>query len=137
MLTLAHFLETFLPYQATGAEPVISSVVVDSREAGPGSLFVAFAGEQADGHDFVAQAFAQGAVAAIVERPLPNHPTLDTRSGQPAGPVDFSQPLCLLVESSLTALQQAAKAWRAKFNVRVVGITGSVLRVCGCALVGA
>ena len=64
--------------------------------------------------------------AAVVERPLPNHPILDTRSGQLTGPVDFSQPLCLLVDNSLTALQQAAKAWRAKFDVRIIGITGSV-----------
>lgn len=126
MLTLAHFLETFLPYQATGAEPVVLSVVVDSREVTPGSLFVAFPGDQVDGHDFVSQAFAQGAVAALVQRPLPNYPILDIRRGQVPTPVDFGQPVCLLVDNTLVALQQAAKAWRDKLNVRVVGITGSV-----------
>ncbi len=126
MLTLAHFLQTFLPYQATGFEPVVSSVVVDSREVRPGSLFVAFAGEQVDGHDFVGQAFAHGAVAALVQRPLPNFPVLDTRSGQVPVPADLRQPVCLLVEDTLSALQKGAKAWRDKLNVRVVGITGSV-----------
>lgn len=126
MLTLAHFLETWMPYQATGQEPVVSSVVVDSREATPGSLFVAFTGEQADGHDYVTDAFARGAVAALVQRPLPAHPTLDTRPGGQEQPVDFSQSFCLLVDDTLAALQQAAKAWRAKFNAQVIGITGSV-----------
>lgn len=125
-LTLAHFLETFLPYQATGQEPVVSSVVVDSREVQPGNLFVAFVGEQADGHDYVDQAFARGAVAAIVERPLPNHPSLDTRSGHLPAAFELSTPLCIVVENSMGALQQSAKAWRAKHKVRVVGITGSV-----------
>ncbi len=126
MLTLAHFLETYLPYQATGHEPVVSSVLVDSREVTPGALFVAFRGEQTDGHDYVAQAFARGAVAALVERPFPDYPTLDTRSGKSAPALDFKQPLCLLVDDTLSALQQAAKAWRKKFDVHVVGITGSV-----------
>lgn len=126
MLTLAHFLQTFSPYRATGQEPALTSVEIDSRTVQPGSLFVAFVGEQVDGHAYVAEAFARGAVAAIVERPLPNLPTLDLRSGELPPVLDFSQPLCLLVDSSLRALQQAAKAWRAQFSLRVVGITGSV-----------
>ena len=51
------------------AEPGIipGSVVTDSREATPGSLYVAKPGETADGHDFVAAAFERGAVLALVE----------------------------------------------------------------------
>ena len=41
----------------------ISQVVIDSREAGPGSLFVALPGEQTDGHHYVAHAFQNGATA--------------------------------------------------------------------------
>lgn len=127
MLNLGHFLETWTPYQATGREPAVSTVVVDSREVRPGSLFASFVGEKADGHDYVAQAFASGAVAAIVERPLPgDHLTIDTRSGQLPASLSFDRPVCLLVNNTLAALQQAARAWRARFNVRVVGITGSV-----------
>ena len=85
MLTLAHFLETLIPqYEATGQEPAISSVVMDSREAEPGSLFVAVQGEHVDGHDFVTEAFVRGAIAALVGRPLVgNHTTIDFRDGQP------------------------------------------------------
>ncbi|NED93816.1 UDP-N-acetylmuramoyl-tripeptide--D-alanyl-D-alanine ligase [Phytoactinopolyspora alkaliphila] len=50
---------------------VTAAVVVDSREVQPGGLFVARAGEQQDGHDYVEAAAAAGAVAAIVERSVP------------------------------------------------------------------
>ncbi|HET7476382.1 MAG TPA: UDP-N-acetylmuramoyl-tripeptide--D-alanyl-D-alanine ligase [Dermatophilaceae bacterium] len=51
------------------AEVVVDGpVVTDSREAGPGSLYVARVGEALDGHDFVAAAAAAGAVAALVSR---------------------------------------------------------------------
>ncbi|MCA9972270.1 MAG: UDP-N-acetylmuramoyl-tripeptide--D-alanyl-D-alanine ligase, partial [Anaerolineales bacterium] len=64
---------------------------------------------------------------AIVERPLPGeYLTVDTRSGQPPADLAFDRPVCLVVDSTLAALQQAARAWRARFNVRVIGITGSV-----------
>ncbi|MDI2019760.1 UDP-N-acetylmuramoyl-tripeptide--D-alanyl-D-alanine ligase [Paenarthrobacter nicotinovorans] len=47
---------------------VPSSVVTDSREATPGSLYVAKLGEHADGHDFVEPAFERGAILALAER---------------------------------------------------------------------
>lgn len=127
MLTLAHVLETLTDYTATGAEPALSSVVVDSREVEPGSLFVAFVGERTDGHNYVEEAFRRGAVAALVERPLAGrHNTIDTRRPGPA-PVTPTPPLCIVVDSTMKALQQIAKAWRARFpQVRIVGITGSV-----------
>lgn len=131
MLTLAHFLETLIPqYEVTGTEPVISSVVMDSREVEAGSLFVAEKGEQLDGHDFVNEAFARGAIAALVERPLPgDHTVIDLRAGQPEPfpqPLSTSTPVCLVVNNSVSALQTSAKAWRARFTVQVIGITGSV-----------
>ncbi|PSM42056.1 UDP-N-acetylmuramoyl-tripeptide--D-alanyl-D-alanine ligase [Streptomyces dioscori] len=49
---------------------VTGQVVRDSREAGPGSLFVAFAGERADGHDFAAAVVEAGAVAVLASRPV-------------------------------------------------------------------
>lgn len=53
---------------------VIDRVVVDSRHAEPGALFVALPGEHVDGHEFVADAAARGASAALVAagRPLPD-----------------------------------------------------------------
>ena len=52
-----------------GPDAVVSSVETDSRAVAPGSLFVAIEGERADGHAFVEDAFARGAVAALVHRP--------------------------------------------------------------------
>lgn len=49
---------------ATDGASVVRDVVIDSREAGPESLFVALAGERADGHDFAAAAGAGGVLAA-------------------------------------------------------------------------
>ncbi|WP_186777142.1 UDP-N-acetylmuramoyl-tripeptide--D-alanyl-D-alanine ligase [Streptomyces salinarius] len=49
---------------------VTGPVVRDSREAGPGSLFVAFVGERVDGHDFAAQVVETGAVAVLGSRPV-------------------------------------------------------------------
>ena len=65
-LTLGHFWQALSQYQATGDEPALSSVVVDSREAGAGALFVALAGEKVDGHEYVQEAFNRGAIAALV-----------------------------------------------------------------------
>lgn len=129
MLTLAHFLQTLTSYQPAGREPVLSSVVVDSREAVADSLFVALPGERVDGHDYVAQAFANGARAALVSQPIVgNHLTLDLRGGQLQTPISANWPakVCLLVDNTLAAMHTAAKAWRNQFGVRVVGVTGSV-----------
>ncbi|PZU72373.1 MAG: UDP-N-acetylmuramoylalanyl-D-glutamyl-2, 6-diaminopimelate--D-alanyl-D-alanine ligase [Brevundimonas sp.] len=52
-----------------GADVAISGVTYDSREIGPGDLFLALKGAR-DGHDFAAGAFASGAAAALVERPV-------------------------------------------------------------------
>jgi UDP-N-acetylmuramoyl-L-alanyl-D-glutamate--2,6-diaminopimelate ligase len=49
----------------------ISSVVMDSREVGPGSLFIAVRGEKADGFDFVGEAQTRGAAAIVSDRPRP------------------------------------------------------------------
>lgn len=51
-------------------QTVVSDVTHDSRQAGPGALFVAISGEAHDGHDYAAEALANGAAAVCVERPL-------------------------------------------------------------------
>ena len=50
---------------------VLDTVVTDSREAGPGALFIAVVGETHDGHDHVPAALGAGCVAAVVSRPVP------------------------------------------------------------------
>ena len=105
-----------------------SGVVIDSRLAQPGSLFIALKGENTDGHLFVGEAFERGAVVALVERELDfNCHCLDLRARPvrwPEARVEF--PLCLVVPETLKALQEAAAFWRRQHMVRVIGVTGSV-----------
>jgi UDP-N-acetylmuramoyl-tripeptide--D-alanyl-D-alanine ligase len=127
MLTLGFWLETLAGVVLEGSDPPLASVVIDSRESEPGSLFVAFAGENSDGHDYIADAFGRGAVAALVERPIAGDYTLlDVRQPGQATLTRLEGPLCILVENTMLALQQVAGQWRRQFPVRVVGITGSV-----------
>lgn len=108
-----------------GADIAVRHVCIDSREARDGSLFVALKGERADGHDYVAQAFAAGAVAALVERPMDGAAVVDVAHG-PA-PESLQVPVALVVPDALTALQALARARReACPDVLVVGVTGSV-----------
>ncbi len=95
---------------------------------------MALPGERVDGHDYVADAFDRGAVAALVHQtPDAACWTLDIEK-QRAGdqtldsllPDSLTPPICLKVADSLKALQQLATYWRAKFNPRVAAITGSV-----------
>ena len=52
--------------ERTGDDVDVSSVTTDSRQAGPGALFVALEGERTDGHRFVLDALARGAAAVLV-----------------------------------------------------------------------
>ena len=128
MLTLADLLEGVVGQRpAAGAIPTmeLSAVVIDSREARPNSLFVALRGEQQDGHEFVADAFARGAVAALIEREVEAEcQIVDAQTPLPA--TSIQPPFCLMTENSLKALQRLAAFWRARFSPRVIGVTGSV-----------
>lgn len=95
---------------ATGGEAVgdwsADDVAFDSREAGPGTLFVALKGETTDGHRFVPQALVQGASGAVVDRAVegPHVRVVDTAA----------------------ALDALGRAARARTGATVVGVTGSV-----------
>ncbi len=86
-------------FQVSGAE-------IDSRDVVPGDLFFALKGESMDGHRFVEAAFAKGAVAAVVDRPID-------------GPH-------VLVEDTSKALEFMARAARERTGARIIGVTGSV-----------
>ncbi len=109
-------------------EQKLSDAVIDSRRATPGSLFVALKGEHKDGHDYVADAFQRGAIAAIVERALDvGCWKVDVRQAPFQPPASNLQlPACFIVEDSLKALQKVAAHWRGKHTPRVVGVTGSI-----------
>jgi UDP-N-acetylmuramoyl-tripeptide--D-alanyl-D-alanine ligase len=96
---------------APTAVETFAGASVDSRRVLPGSLFVALPGERDDGHRFVADALAAGAVAALVARPV-EVPARSTAA-------------LVLVADPLRALQDLAAWWRERSAVRVVGITGS------------
>lgn len=95
---------------ACPAEFRASGVSIDTRSLDPGDLFVALT-DSRDGHDFVADALAKGAAAALV-------------SCRPAG-VAPDAPL-LLVPDVMEALRAMARFARARFTGRLVAITGSV-----------
>jgi UDP-N-acetylmuramoyl-tripeptide--D-alanyl-D-alanine ligase len=84
-------------------------VVHDSRAVRPGDLYVALRGERWDGHAFVDDAFARGAVGAVVAR------------GAPGG-----GGARLVVDDPRRALSRLAHAHRARLRGRVVVVTGSV-----------
>jgi UDP-N-acetylmuramoyl-tripeptide--D-alanyl-D-alanine ligase len=92
------------------ATPIGPDVVIDSRLATPGSLFVALAGERVDGHDFVATAASAGAAAAIVSR----------TTGAFLAEIVVDDPLTALAD--LARVQVAAARTH---GLRVAAITGS------------
>jgi len=100
------------------ADIAVTGVTQDSRTLRPGSLFVAVAGLHVDGHDFVAEATARGAAAAIVEHPVPG---------------DLPQ---LVVDVSPSALASAAAWWYGdpSHELAVVGITGTDGKTTTCFL---
>jgi len=128
MLTLADVVEALTTIRPAQANTVITEAAVDSRQVIPGGLFVALPGERADGHDFVADAFRRGASFALIQHEVSGaFRTVDLKNGfDDASLSGVDEPLCLLVEDTLLALQQIARFWRRKLNLRVIGITGSV-----------
>jgi UDP-N-acetylmuramoyl-tripeptide--D-alanyl-D-alanine ligase len=137
MLTFADVLEAVSGVRPEWGNQEITGAVIDSRQAVTGSLFIALPGEQTDGHQFVKEAFEKGAVLALVQkRVFPDAESMrfldlrnlvkDRQTLNDLKPEDAVFPLCLLVDSSLQALQTAAQFWRKKMQVKVIGITGSV-----------
>ena len=90
-----------------GGDATVSSVVIDSRRARPGALFIALAGERGDGHEFVADAFDRGAGAAVVHREVGSR-----------GPT-------VMVADTEQALSDLAAHERNTLQTNVIGITGS------------
>lgn len=86
---------------------IVKDVKTDSRQVSPGTLFVAIPGAKVDGHDFIHMAEAQGAVGVVISRSV--NTTLPT----------------LLVQNTVQALGQLAKAYRQSFQIPLVAITGS------------
>ena len=87
----------------------VSGVVIDSRKVQPGYLFVAIDGERVNAHKFIPDTVKAGAMCVVSHEDL--------------GETDFPY---ILVESTGQALLDIAKLYRDSFDMKVVGITGSV-----------
>ena len=90
----------------------ISDVSIDSRKLKEGDLFFAIKGENFDGHNFVDEVISKGASAVVIERKY-----LEKFK-------DKNYPL-VVVEDTTKALGELARIYRDKFNVKVIGLTGS------------
>jgi UDP-N-acetylmuramoyl-tripeptide--D-alanyl-D-alanine ligase len=132
VISLADVLEALTGTHPQQVTAKITGAEIDSRQVVPGMLFVALPGEHHDGHDYVAEAFSAGARYALVKRDMSSQlACLDLRNRlQPEALTDrlaqLSEPFCIVVDDPLKALQQIARFWRSKLDVKVIGITGSV-----------
>ena len=89
-----------------------NSVCTDSRETEKGSLFVALDGERVDGHDYIGAALAQGGECVLCER-IPDYLT-------------DKKYVALVVNDTLRAVGELAKAYDRRINNKKVAVTGSV-----------
>ncbi|MGF1541730.1 MAG: UDP-N-acetylmuramoyl-tripeptide--D-alanyl-D-alanine ligase [Pleurocapsa sp.] len=94
----------------TALNKPITGVTTDTRTLQAGDLFVALVGDQFDGHDFTDTAISRGAAALIVSRPLSLSPEIPQ----------------FIVTDTLQAYQQIASWWRDRFEIPIIGVTGSV-----------
>ncbi len=107
--------EAGLPDAPPRPDPLVTAIVEDSRQAGPGACFVACRGVQADGHDFIPAALAAGACAVVCERPVPLPETV-------AGlVVPRGRGVAARLAAVLTGVARAQRSGR----LAVVGITGT------------
>jgi UDP-N-acetylmuramoyl-tripeptide--D-alanyl-D-alanine ligase len=133
VLTLADVLEALTGHRLDMIETVINEATIDSRQVIPGSMFIALPGERTDGHQYIGEAFKNGASLAIIQQEVSaEFPTVDLRSRPDLVEMTLPSsmlhgaPFCLRVADSLKALQQIARYYRRKLDLRVIGITGSV-----------
>lgn len=102
----------------TGADRNISSVEIDSRRLDADALFFAIHGESSNGHDFSPQALAGGAAAVVVDEDFP----------------DAEKTPHLRVADTTQALGDLARWWRERFELPVIGVTGSNGKTTVCRI---
>ncbi len=98
--------------ERAGEDVSVAGISFDSRAVRAGQLFIPIRGAHSDGHDFVGQAVAAGASAFLWER-------------RRALPKDWTAIPHVLVENSVRALQDSARAWRERLELKIVAVTGS------------
>src|SRR5579875_68509 len=100
-----------------GADRSYSGVSTDSRTIRAGELFVALKGPRFNGHYFLAAAAAAGAAGAVVDEA----PEASSVAAPPSKP-ELAR---IIVPDTQAALSKAASAWRARFNIPLIGVAGS------------
>lgn len=98
----------------SGSDATFSSVSTDTRTLQRGALFVALRGARFDGHDFVRQALENGACAVMVDRNF---------NRQAAGIADDAS--LLITADTRLGLGRLAAAWRNRFDIPLIAVTGS------------
>lgn len=93
-------------------DDVINSVSIDSRNIQENALFIPIMGENTDGHNYIQNAFDNGAKASLIEEKYDAN--------------NYNGGAIIKVQSTKKALRDLAKYYRNKFNISVVGVTGSV-----------
>ena len=96
-----------------GPDLPIAGVSIDSRKIEPGQLFIPLRGAHCDAHEFLGEAFASGAAAALVDRPA-----------AAAAHIDLGHRI-IRVKDTGEALAALAAGYRRSLDITVVGITGS------------
>lgn len=102
-----------------GADVVVDRLAYDSRDVRPGALFFALRGLRTDGHDHAAAAADAGALAAVVEHPLP---------------LEVPQVVVRSVPAAIGPMSAAFYGWPSR-RMQVVGVTGTNGKTTICSLV--
>lgn len=108
-LSLAEIVQVTGAETNSDAEIFFDDIITDSRKITSGGLFIAIKGENFNGEDFAEDALKKGAAAVLVSKTAQN----------------ISGGVVLKVDDTLTAYRQIAGAWRNRFDIPVVAITGS------------
>jgi UDP-N-acetylmuramoyl-tripeptide--D-alanyl-D-alanine ligase len=111
----------------TGAWPTFCGVSTDSRTCQAGELFIPLSGERHDGHEFIPGALRRGARAVLVEKRILGKKSVGAgfKPAPTAGLNLANEITVIAVADALAALGDLARAWRGRFQVPVVAITGS------------
>jgi len=114
--------------RVTGHEPCFTGVSIDSRTTRPGDCFFAIIGNNCDGHDYVLDAFARGAVCAVVSKHVSSCVVRDAYRGKENTQyaIRNTQYNILKVADTVNALGDLARHYRRHNNFKVIAITGSV-----------
>lgn len=105
----------------------ITEVLTDSREVKSGSLFVPIIGERIDAHRFIPDVMKSGAAAVFTSK----REVMDEVQG-------VTKDTCIIyVEDTLAALQALARWYRERFEIPVIGVTGSVGKTTTKEMLGA